>query len=255
MLRGLKTIFKKRIEALTVDTARLMFFMGLGGWLVIGGCVTPQQGLFSTALSRNQNIISAQSLSKLIYECISLCFPFRLISTTSVFLYLCLPTGCDFIIAVLYRHLHLCLSLVVSHVNPTLSVFPSGCSCFLDVDFYLITQAMSHREFPRTNLASRLDETVDKGIDWLSSVGGKDFNGIKIRGQRGIHLSNQSTILLFSFISSFGQTLPRSLSIWITLHVAHCGNSRWNKPLLILLVTAVRGNWDLWRSRHQARGD
>lgn len=212
MLRGLKTLFKKRTEV------RLM-------WR--GGCITPNRACsILLSQSRNQNIISAQSFSKLIYECLSLCFPFRLISTTGVFPYLCLPTGCDFIIAVLYRHLHLCLSLAVSHVNPTLSVFPSGCSCFLDVDFYLITQAMSHREFPRTNLASRLDETVDKGIDWPSLVGGKDFSGIKIWGQRGIHLSNQSTILLFSFISSFGQTLPRSLSIWITLHVAHCGNSR-----------------------------
>lgn len=53
-------------------------------------------------------------------------------------------------------------------------------------------------EFPRTNLAGRPDETVDKGIDW-SVVRREGFQWDKdMGGQHGIHFSNQSTILLFS---------------------------------------------------------
>lgn len=53
-------------------------------------------------------------------------------------------------------------------------------------------------EFPRTNLAGRPDETVDKGIDW-SVVRREGFQWDKdMAGQHGIHFSNQSTILLFS---------------------------------------------------------
>lgn len=96
-------------------------------------------------------------------------------------------------------------------------------------------------EFPRTNLVSRPDETVDKGIDW-SVIRREGFQWDKDGGNTAFISAISPPSSFFPLISSFGQTLPRSLSIWITLHVAHGGNSRWNKPLLILLTTAVREN-------------
>lgn len=122
------------------------------------------------------------------------------------------------------------LSLVISPVNCSLLSHLKLPWCWFLLDY---TNDASLREFPRTNSATRPDETVDKGIDWLGFIRGKDFIGIKIWGVEGntAFISAISPPSFFSFISPFRQTLPRSLSLWITLHVGHSGNSRWNKPL------------------------
>lgn len=110
--------------------------------------------------------------------------------------------------------------------------------CWFHSDY---TNYASLYELPEANLASQPDETVDKGIDWLLKEG-----RISLGQRYGSNTAFISAISLPSsllpFLSPFGQTLPRSLSIWITLHCVHSGNSRWNKTLLILSATAVRKN-------------
>lgn len=116
------------------------------------------------------------------------------------------------------------------------------------------TNCASLCEFLRTNLASRPDEIVDKGIDWLCFVKREGFHWDKDMGwwrgstggrhsfQQSVHRRPFFFFFLPPFISPFDQTLPRNLSIWITLHVARSGNSRWTKPLLIPLATEAREN-------------
>lgn len=81
-----------------------------------------------------------------------------------------------------------------------LTVFSIGYSCFLDVDFALITQTMRHSvNCQRLIWPVGLMGQLIRALIGSLSERGKDFIGIKIWGQRSIHFSNQPLSSLLSF--------------------------------------------------------
>lgn len=100
----------------------------------------------------------------------------------------------------LYHPLHLLLSLAISLVNCSAHCFPCGYSCFLDVDFPLITQTVRHSvNCQGLNWPVGLMRQLIRALIGFPSEGGKDFIGTKIWGQHSIHFSNQPTVLPPSF--------------------------------------------------------
>lgn len=121
-----------------------------------------------------------------------------------VFQYLCRLKGCHLLCNL--RSLSLSSSVsVAGHFSRKWFYslfFPSGYSCFLDVDFYLITQTMRHSvKFQGLIWPVGLMRQLIRALIGSPSEGGKDFSGIKIWG--ATRLSFQQSVHHPSFFLSF----------------------------------------------------